>query len=137
MTKEKKKNAFFIPPPPPVILESWVCQKAVTTRHIYIRRIKSMVNWERWREREREREKEELKDAIAPITWIFIVYERFSLLLSRSLLIWKNSFYLCLKRRICLCYYSSTKLNFRSLSRSLNMSKWLQWHACTIFCPIL
>ena len=71
--------------------------------------------------RDTEREREELKDAIAPISWIFVEHKRFSLFLSLSLalLIWENSFYLCLKRRICLCYYSSTKLNFRSLSPSI------------------
>jgi hypothetical protein len=40
--------------------------------------------------------------------------------LSFSLLIYlREFFFLCLKRRICLCYYSSSILNFHTLSRSL------------------
>ncbi len=118
MTKEKKTPSF----PPRYPREFYMSEGGDNGIFIYtyIRWMKSMVNWERWREREGE--KEELKDAIAPISWILIVHKRFSLFLSLPpsllvslfLLIWENSFFLCLKRRICLCYYSSTILNFRS-----------------------
>jgi hypothetical protein len=97
MTKEKKKERLLSPP---VILESCVCQKAVTTVCMYIR---WMNEW--------MREKEELKDAIAPISWILIVHKRFSLSPS-PLLTYLREFFFPLSEETNLFVLL---LNFRSL----------------------